>query len=235
MPRFNIIAFRVVLYTTTAFTPFLGQAFYELLNSQGGGIFVFILFPFIIPPLSITPWYLISFQKTKLASLSLFPPLTVIPCWYLIRDRFVKKAQTMAASHDGDADFGTDAPLEGENTKRNDLWKLDHVIALIWTGIMGILSLAIIGLIILNVVMIGYVAITEKNNEQLDAVASERAEPVNGYCWSGYLIELRTYRHVAVSGKCSEPYLSGDIKTALREWKPLAKSGNAAAQFNPDN
>ena len=37
----------------------------------------------------------------------------------------------MAASHDGDADFGTDAPLEGENTKRNDLWKLDHVIALI--------------------------------------------------------------------------------------------------------
>ena len=68
----------------------------------------------------------------------------------------------MAASHDGDADFGTDAPLEGENTKRNDLWKLDHVIALIWTGIMGILSLAIIGLIILNVVMKGYLAITEK-------------------------------------------------------------------------
>ena len=62
-----------------------------------------------------------------------------------------------------------------------------------------------------------------------------RAKPVNEYCWSGYLIELRTYRHVAVSGKCSEPYLSGDIKTALREWKTLAKSGNAAAQFNPDN
>ena len=99
----------------------------------------------------------------------------------------------MAASHDGDADFDTDAPLEGENTKRNDLWKLDHVIALIWTGIMGILSLAIIGLIILNVVMIGYVAITEKNNEQLDAVASKRTEPVNGYCWSGHRIELRTH------------------------------------------
>ena len=63
-------------------------------------------------------------------------------------------------------------------------------------------------------------------------MASEGAEPVNGYCWSGGLIEFRKYRHAAVSGKCSESYLSGDIKAALREWKPLAKGGNAAAQFN---
>tara|TARA_S200000501_G_scaffold122729_1_gene115683 strand:+ start:36 stop:290 length:255 start_codon:yes stop_codon:yes gene_type:complete len=42
---------------------------------------------------------------------------------------------------------------------------------------------------------------------------------------------LRKYRYAAVSGKCSRSYLSGDIKTALREWNPLAKGGNAAAQL----
>ena len=132
----NKICFRIVLYITTAYTLALGQTFVETLTSQGGGIFIFILWPFIIPPLSITPWYLIGFQKTRFAHLSMLPPLTVIPCWFLIKDRFMKKTQPITPSDD---------------TK---LWKLDHVIALIWTGIMGILSLLAIYLIIGNLAMI---------------------------------------------------------------------------------
>ena len=128
--------FRIVLYITTAYTLALGQTFVEALTSQGGGIFVFILWPFIIPPLSLTPWYLIGFQKTRFAHLSLLPPLTAISCWFLIKDRFMKKTQAITPSDD---------------TK---LWKLDHTIALIWTGIMGILSLLSIYLIIGNLAMI---------------------------------------------------------------------------------
>ena len=132
----NKIFFRVVLYITTAYTLVLGQSFYQVLTSQGGGIFVFLLWPFIIPPLSITPWYLIGFQKVRFAHLSMLPPLTVIPCWFLIKDRFMTKTQSMKPSDD---------------TK---LWKLDHAIALIWTGIMGVLSLLSIYLIIGNLAMI---------------------------------------------------------------------------------
>ena len=126
------ICFRAVLYTTTAYSLALGQPFHEVLTSQGGGIFVFILWPFIIPPLSITPWYLIGFQKTRFAHLSLLPPLTVIPCWFLTKDRFVTKTQPINTPDD---------------TK---LWKLDHAIAIIWTGIMKVLSLSSIYLIIGN-------------------------------------------------------------------------------------
>ena len=129
------IAFRIVLYITTAYTLALGQHFFEALTSQGGGIFVFILWPFIIPPLSITPWYLIGFQKTRFAHLSLLPPLTAISCWFLIKDRFVKQTQNTVAS------------------VNNDLWKLDHSIALLWTGIMGVLSLVVIYLVIGNLAM----------------------------------------------------------------------------------
>jgi len=132
----NKIFFRAVLYITTAYTLVLGQSFYQVLTSQGGGIFVFLLWPFIIPPLSITPWYLIGFQKVRFAHLSMLPPLTVIPCWFLIKDRFMAKTQSMKPSDD---------------TK---LWKFDHAIALIWTGIMGVLSLLSIYLIIGNLAMI---------------------------------------------------------------------------------
>ena len=128
--------FRAVLYITTAYTLALGQSFYEVLNSQGGGIFIFLLWPFIIPPLSITPWYLIGFQKVRFAHLSLLPPLTVIPCWFLIKDRFMTKTQSMTPSDD------------------NKLWKLDHALALTWTGIMGLLSLLSLYLIIGNLAMI---------------------------------------------------------------------------------
>lgn len=130
------ICFRIVLYITTAYTLTLGQHFFEALTSQGGGIFLFILWPFIIPPLSITPWYLIRFQKTRFAHLSLLPPLTAIPCWFLIKDQFTKKTQTIMPTDD------------------IKLWKFDHAVALIWTGIMGILSLLSIYLIIGNLAMI---------------------------------------------------------------------------------
>ena len=130
------ICFRIVLYITTAYTLTLGQHFFEALTSQGGGIFLFILWPFIIPPLSITPWYLIRFQKTRFAHLSLLPPLTAIPCWFLIKDQFTKKTQTIMPTDD------------------IKLWKFNHAVALIWTGIMGILSLLSIYLIIGNLAMI---------------------------------------------------------------------------------
>lgn len=130
------ICFRIVLYITTAYTLTLGQHFFEALTSQGGGIFLFILWPFIIPPLSITPWYLIRFQKTRFAHLSLLPPLTAIPCWFLIKDQFTKKTQTIMPTDD------------------IKLWKFDHAVALIWTGIMGILSLLSTYLIIGNLAMI---------------------------------------------------------------------------------
>jgi hypothetical protein len=130
------ITFRIVLYVTTAYTLALGQHVFEALTSQGGGIFVFILWPFIIPPLSITPWYLIGFQKTRLSHLCLLPPLTAISCWFLIKDQFVKQTQPTVASAD------------------NELWKLDHAIAILWTGIMGVLSLVMIYLIIGNLAMI---------------------------------------------------------------------------------
>jgi len=130
------ITFRIFLYVTTAYTLALGQHFFEALTSQGGGIFVFILWPFIIPPLSITPWYLIGFQKTRFAHLCLLPPLTAISCWFLIKDRFVKQNRPTVASDD------------------NKLWKLDHAIAILWTGIMGVLSLVVIYLVIGNLAMI---------------------------------------------------------------------------------
>ena len=129
------ISFRICLYVTTAYTLALGRYFLELLTSQGGGIFVFILWPFIIPPLSITPWYLIGFQKTRFAYLCLFPPLTAISCWFLIKDRFIKQTQTKVAS------------------ANNKLSKLDHAIAVLWTGIMGVLSLIIIYLVVGNLAM----------------------------------------------------------------------------------
>ena len=130
------ITFRIVLYVTTAYTLALGQDFFEALTSQGGGILVFILWPFVIPPLSITPWYLIGFQKTRFARLCLLPPLTAISCWFFIKDRFVKQTQPAVASAD------------------NELWKLDHAIAILWTGIMGVLSLVVIYLVIGNLAMI---------------------------------------------------------------------------------
>ena len=133
--NFQTISFRICLYLTTAYTLALGQYFLELLSSQGGGIFIFVLWPFIIPPLLITPWYLINFQKTRFAHLCVLPPLTAISCWFLIKDRFVKQTQTTVAPAD------------------NKLSKLDHAIALLWTGIMGVLSLIVIYLIVGNLAM----------------------------------------------------------------------------------
>ena len=53
------------------------------------------------------------------------------------------------------------------------------------------------------------------------------AEPVRGYCLSG-----TKHSHYPITGQCSSAYESGNYKTALREWEPPAKEGNAFAQFN---
>ena len=53
------------------------------------------------------------------------------------------------------------------------------------------------------------------------------AEPIKGFCLS-----WTKHSHLTIAGKCSSAYEKGDYATALREWKPLAKQGNADAQFN---
>ena len=53
------------------------------------------------------------------------------------------------------------------------------------------------------------------------------AKPLKNYC---RLFTKDLYLKIA--GKCSSAYERGDYATALREWKPLAKQGNASAQFN---
>ena len=59
------------------------------------------------------------------------------------------------------------------------------------------------------------------------AEMSKSAEPINGFCLSG-----TQYSHLPIAGKCSASYEKGDYETALREFKPLAEQGNAAAQNN---
>ena len=53
------------------------------------------------------------------------------------------------------------------------------------------------------------------------------AEPDKGVCLAG-----TKHSHAAVMGKCSDPYESENYETALQEWNPLAKQGDANAQFN---
>jgi len=53
------------------------------------------------------------------------------------------------------------------------------------------------------------------------------AEPVKGYCLTG-----TKHSHYPIFGKCSASYEKGDYATALPEWTPLAKQGNAGAQNN---
>jgi uncharacterized protein len=40
------------------------------------------------------------------------------------------------------------------------------------------------------------------------------------------------YMHLAVKGKCSSAFETGDYETALSEWKPFAEQGDANAQSN---
>ena len=56
---------------------------------------------------------------------------------------------------------------------------------------------------------------------------SESAEPINGIC-----LPKTKHFHSPIAGKCSASYEAGDYGTALREFQPLAKQGNAAAQNN---
>ena len=59
------------------------------------------------------------------------------------------------------------------------------------------------------------------------ASVSAGADPVKDACLLG-----TTHSHSAVFGQCSDTYESGNYETALYEWEPLAKSGNAFARFN---
>ena len=152
MSLFEIICFRIILYVTIPLTLILVGILGSSLTEQGGGIFLVFGWPLFVPPLLITPWYLIRFKRTKFAHLSLIPPLTAIPFWYLIRTRFAKEDRGLVGVDDGGAVFESDTPVEERKTKRFDLWKFDHAVALIWTGVMGLISLAITFVIFVNLV-----------------------------------------------------------------------------------
>jgi hypothetical protein len=50
--------------------------------------------------------------------------------------------------------------------------------------------------------------------------------------YKDYCLYPPKHSHWPIAGKCSSAYRNGYYETALREWKPLAKQGNADAQFN---
>ena len=59
------------------------------------------------------------------------------------------------------------------------------------------------------------------------AEASWSAEPIDGICLPDTINS-----HRPIAGKCSASYDAGDYETAIREFRPLAEQGNAAAQNN---
>tara|TARA_Y100001968_G_C18957072_1_gene525873 strand:+ start:84 stop:614 length:531 start_codon:yes stop_codon:yes gene_type:complete len=142
MTRRHVIWFRIFLYISVLLAAFFVNTMVGL--GRLSYIFIGLGGPFLLLPIfAVSPWYLRSFRKTKFGFLS-FPPLAIIPCWYLIKDRFVKKVQNPNVHEDGDVVFDTDPPSEEKKIEHYDLWKLEHAIALIVTGVMGLISAGII-------------------------------------------------------------------------------------------
>tara|TARA_B100000579_G_scaffold191619_1_gene156562 strand:- start:351 stop:752 length:402 start_codon:yes stop_codon:yes gene_type:complete len=84
----HVIWFRIFLYISVLLTAFFVNTMVGL--GRLSYIFIGLGGPFLLLPMFVvSPWYLRSFRKTKFGFLS-FPPLAIIPCWYLIQDRFVK-------------------------------------------------------------------------------------------------------------------------------------------------
>jgi len=71
----------------------------------------------------------------------LVPSIAVVP-WYLNIRQLINKDQKIAAPDNVDADFDTDKSKEETNTKHYDLSKLDHTIALMVTGVWGLIAVA---------------------------------------------------------------------------------------------
>ena len=152
MTRRQVISFRFFLYLSILLAAlFVKWVTGANIFDRGMGSAVMLVAIFIIigglimlAPISIVPgWYLNTFRKTKFCSLAFFPLTAFIPCFYLIK-QLIKEEQKIPALDNGDADFDTDKSLGETKTKHYDLSKLDHTIALMVTGVWGVVSLAFV-------------------------------------------------------------------------------------------
>ena len=150
MTRRQVISFRLFLYLSILLAAlFVKWVAGANIFDHGMGSAVMLVTIFIIigglimlAPISCVPgWYLNTFRKTKFSSLAFFPLTAFIPCFYVIK-QFIKEDQKILALDNGDADFDTDKSLGETKAKHYDLSKLDHAIALMVTGVWGLLSLA---------------------------------------------------------------------------------------------
>ena len=158
MTRRQVISFRLLLYISillaALFVKWVADA-----NIFGRGMGSAVMFVYtviiiggliMLAPMSFVPgWYLNTFRKIKFSSLAFFPLTAFIPTFYLFKD-FIKKDQKIAPPDNADADFDADKSLEEPNSTLYNLSKLDHSIAVLVTGVWGLVSLAFtLGLIAL--------------------------------------------------------------------------------------
>ena len=105
-------------------------------------IFIIIGGLIMLAPISFFPGqYLDTFRKTKFSSHAFLSLTAFILCFYLIK-KFIKKDQKIADLDNRDSEFYTDRPLEKTKAQHYDLSKLDYTIALMVTGVWGLISLA---------------------------------------------------------------------------------------------
>ena len=148
MTRRQVTYFRIFLYVSILLAAFSVNLMASIGDNGYGSaamfaaIFIIIGGLILLVPISLVPrWYLKTFTKTKFSSLAFFPLTAFIPCFYLIK-QFIKKDQKIADPDNGDAEFDTDKSLEETKTKHSDLSKFDHTIAIMVTGVWGLISLA---------------------------------------------------------------------------------------------
>ena len=149
MTRRQVISFRLLLFISillaALFVMWVADA-----NIFDRGMGSAVMFAYIIiiigglimlAPMSFVPgWYLTTFRKTKSSSLAFFPLTAFIPCFYLFKS-FIKKDQEIAALDNADADCDADSSPGEPKTTHYNLSKLDHNIAVIVTGVWGLISL----------------------------------------------------------------------------------------------
>ena len=151
MTRRQVICFRIFLYLSillaALFVKWVADANIGDRGISGSAVMFVTIFIIIgglimLAPISFVPgWYLNTFRKTKFSSLAFLPLTAFIPCFYLIK-QFIKEDQKIADLDNRVADFYTDRSLEESKVKHYNLSKLDHTIALMVTGVWGLMSLA---------------------------------------------------------------------------------------------
>ena len=153
MTRRQVICFRIFLYLSillaALFVKWVADANIGDRGISGSAVMFVTIFIIIgglimLAPISFVPgWYLNTFRKVKFSFLAFLPLTAFIPCFYLIK-QLIKEEQKIPALDNGDADFDTDKSLGETKTKHYDLSKLDHIIALMVTGVWGVVSLAFV-------------------------------------------------------------------------------------------